>query len=132
MESRKEFNLPEEDVEYLDSLGIHWEAINDGSQWILLHDFPLPSGYSKSEVKVAIMISPGYPMTALDMAYFYPPVRRSDEKPIKATDATQTIRGEVFQRWSRHRAKGDPWKPGVDNLETHICMCQDWLEREFK
>jgi hypothetical protein len=66
------------------------------------------------------------------MAYFYPALSRLDGKPIGATQVNQKIENRVFQRWSRHRTPKNPWKVGEDNLGTHICFIEDWLEQEFE
>ena len=43
---RREFQLPNEDVRFLDSRSLPWEAVLQGSErWVLIHDHPLPDGY---------------------------------------------------------------------------------------
>ena len=41
-----------------------------------------------------------------------------------------TIMGQEFQRWSRHRTGQNPWRPGIDNLHTHLSLVEEWLLRE--
>lgn len=132
MNARRQFQLPEHDTQFLDQYGLDWEAINDGSQWVLLHNFPTGGGYTNNHVIVAIRIEGSYPIAPLDMAYFYPPLARKDGKAIGATEATQQIDGKLFQRWSRHRTADNPWRPGIDCLETHAYLVEDWLQREFE
>jgi len=129
---RREFSLPPEDETYLDDSGLTWETVKNGSQWLLLHGLPLPSGYKSAVASVAVRIEAGYPLAALDMAYFHPALQRADGKSIKATEAMQNIDGKKWQRWSRHRTAANPWKPGHDNIETHLLMVRDWLAREFR
>ena len=129
---RKDFYLPDEDIAFLTELGLAWEAINDqGMQWILIHDYPVPSGYNLEKVDVAVKIETGYPRTQLDMAYFYPPIHRLDGKNINAL-SDQLIDGRNFQRWSRHRTGENPWREGVDDLSTHLALVSFWFEQEFK
>lgn len=132
MTLRRQLTLLDHDEKVLQDYGLPWEAVVDGSQWVLIHDFPLPDGYNNASVTAAIRMETGYPNTELNMVYFYPAISRKDGKPIGATQSTQQIDGKVFQRWSRHRTPQNPWKAGRDNLSTHIILIEDWLEREFK
>lgn len=129
---RREFEILAEDREYLDSLGLQWEAIIfQGVYWILIHDYPLPEGYMPLKTIVAIELTTGYPRAQLDMIYFYPDVIRIDKAPIGAL-TSRNIDNKNFQRWSRHRTAANPWREGLDNLSTHMALVEFWLEREFK
>lgn len=64
------------------------------------------------------------------MVYFYPHLNRTDNKLINAL-ANQLIETTTYQRWSRHRTSVNPWRPGLDNLQTHLMLVDYWLEREF-
>lgn len=130
MTLRRQFILPEQDREYLNARGLPWETIISGGQWLLVHDFPVPDGYNTKKATVALMISPGYPDAQLDMVYFYPALGRTDEKAINAL-ATQPIDGKTFQRWSRHRTTQNPWRPGEDDVSTHLTLVEGWLEKEL-
>lgn len=107
---RRQFQLPEEDLIYLDGLGLQWETIVDGGmQWVIISDFPLCPGYTIEKVTVSIKIETGYPRSPLDMAYFFPALQRRDGKGINAL-SFQPIDGKLFQRWSRHRTSANPWR----------------------
>jgi len=130
---RRDFDLLREDQQFLDDYDLEWETILDGSQWILVHGFwSQHEGYTHERVTIAIRLETGYPNTALDMVYVHPPLARKDGRPIGATNATQTIAGTVYQRWSRHRTAQNPWRPGQDNLGAHIFLIEDWFVREFE
>ncbi len=131
MTLRKQFDLLPEDESFLKEYGLPWETIVDGSPWVLIHDFPTHEGYSHARVTAAIRLETGYPISALDMVYFFPALARKDGKAIGATDAVQQIDGKGFQRWSRHRTPQNPWKAGQDSLGSHVILIEDWLEREF-
>lgn len=46
----RDFALLPADIEHLDSLGLRWEALVEGQQrWLIVQDFPLPSGYTTGE-----------------------------------------------------------------------------------
>lgn len=132
MTPRRQFDVLPEDREFLDQLGLTWEAVNDGSPWILIHGFPTGAGYDHAKVTAAIRMETGYPMAQLDMVYFHPALKRIDGRPIGATEHTQAIDGKTYQRWSRHRTGANPWLPGQDNLGSHLCLVEDWLSREFE
>lgn len=132
MTPRRQFDLLPIDREFLDEYGLTWEAIVDGSQWVLIHDLPTPHGYNHPRVTAAIRIETGYPNTELNMVYFFPALARIDGTPIGATEAQQPLDGKTYQRWSRHRTGENPWKIGRDHLGTHVILIEDWLEREFE
>src|SRR5690348_3847775 len=128
---KRQFQLPEQDIVYLDSLGLPWEAVNEGGmQWVIIHDYPVPPGYNVRQVSVAIKIESGYPRAQLDMAYFFPTLSRLDGKAINAI-TFQPIDGKQYQRWSRHRTGQNPWREGIDDLSTHMALVSFWFEKEF-
>ena len=129
---RRDFELLADDAAFLEECGYPWETAIDGSQWVLLNDFPLPDGYTQEHVTAAVRLESGYPDAQLDMVYFHPAVIRRDGQGIAATNNTQAIDGRQFQRWSRHRTAQNPWIAGQDSLATHIMLIEDWLEREFE
>jgi hypothetical protein len=131
MTLRRQFDLLPEDASFLEEYGLPWEAVVDGSPWVLIHDFPTSEGYNHPRVTAAIRLETGYPGAELNMVYFFPALARKDGKPIGATQAVQEIDGKGFQRWSRHRTGQNPWRAGEDNLGTHVILIEDWLEREF-
>ena len=129
---KRDFILPEQDVDFLNSAGFPWETLLEGGiRWLIIHDFPIPNGYNNSKARIALMIDPGYPVSQIDMVYFYPAVLRLDNKPIGAITG-QAIQGLQFQRWSRHRTGENPWRPGLDDLSTHISMVENWLTKELQ
>lgn len=130
---RCQFNLPAEDREHLEARGLPWETLLEGrKQWFLVHDFPVPEGYNHETVSVALLLPSSYPTAEINMAYFSPALMRTDGKPIRQTQATMQIDGKSWQRWSRHRTRANPWRPGVDGVATHLGLVEDWLEREFR
>ncbi|WP_412464914.1 multiubiquitin domain-containing protein [Flavobacterium mekongense] len=128
--TRQAFILPDEDVEALESMGLQWETLSTPGKWIIIYDYPIPDGYNVDKADVALMITPSYPATEIDMAYFYPPLSKNDKKSINAT-TNQVIDGKNFQRWSRHRKPGE-WVPGIDNISTHLCLVDNWLINDLK
>jgi hypothetical protein len=127
---RKQFHLPEEDVEFLDSNSFHWEAIANQGNWLIIHNHPVPIGYNVTFAQVAIMIPSNYPASQIDMAYFFPHLQKLNGKGITAT-SPQMIDNRNFQRWSRHRQPNE-WRPGEDNVMTHLLLVNNWLEKDLK
>lgn len=129
---RRHFALPEADEEFLNSFGLRWETLlESGVRWLLVYDFPVPPGYNVVNVTVALRIETGYPDAQLDMAYFFPALARADGRPIGAL-SSQPLDGKTFQRWSRHRTGENPWRPGIDDVSTHLMLVENWFRREFQ
>jgi len=121
---RRDFILPEEDVEHLDALKTPWETVVEGSnRWLVLHQVRYPMGFNVEEGSVAIQIQPGYPAAPLDMAYFLPHLSRLDGKEIRQASVLQPIDGKQWQRWSRHYG----WIAGQHNIGTHLVLVDRWL-----
>ena len=129
---RRDFDLLPQDKKFLEEYRLPWETILDGSQWVLIHEFLTHEGYNHLRVTAAIRLETGYPNTELNMVYFSPALARKDGRAIGATKAKQMIDGKTYQRWSRHRTAENPWKLGLDGLETHVYLIEDWLAREFE
>jgi len=133
---RHEFSLPESDEQYLDGLDLPWETVVDGgSQWLIIHKWKVPTGYNHSFVSLALLIPPSYSDAQIDMVYFNPALQRRDGRAIGALSTQHiTVGGsrQEWQRWSRHRTGSNPWRPGVDDVASHLGLVDEWLRREFE
>lgn len=129
---RRDLDLPPDDTTFLDASYPGWQTIRDGNvSWLVISDYLVPDGYNRQSATAALRLEPGYPDTPIDMVYFNPSLARVDGKAIGATETTQRIGGESFQRWSRHWTPENPWRPGEDNIQSHLLLVRLWLEREF-
>ena len=126
--ARRMFALPEEDTELLNAGGYDWETVESGGRWLLIHDFTLPQGFTLPSTSAAIQIPSGYPSGALDMVYFHPAIMRMDGVVIPATQASVSVDGKQWQRWSRHYTSANPWCPGDYNVITHLNLARTWVE----
>lgn len=127
---RREFSMPPIDVEYLDGTGLEWETIvQDRARWLLIHGRGVRPGFEPERVTVALQILPGYPDSQLDMVWFHPPLAPKGKQVVRAL-STQTIDGKAFQRWSRHRTATNAWRPGLDDVCTHLILVDHWLAKE--
>lgn len=130
-EPRRQFQLPDEDVLFLESLNLPWEVVLENNvRRVVVHDFRVPEGYNVDVVSMYMRIESGYPEAQIDMVYFYPELRRNDNSPIKAI-ASDQFDSKQWQRWSRHRTPNNPWRPGIDNVSTHVSAIRSWLQLEL-
>jgi hypothetical protein len=128
---RKQFQLSEEDEECLAALGLEWEALTEGNtKWLIVHSYPIPEGYNHRHADAALRISPSYPDDQIDMVYFFPGLALTSGKAIRQL-TPHALEGKQYQQWSRHRTAQNPWRPGLDNICTHLIQVTDWLEREL-
>ena len=130
---RRDFDLGDVDETYLAKRGLHWDAVMEGSsRWIILRNFPIPDGYTMKAIDIAVQIPATYPQAALDMFYCRPFAQLKSSRQIPATEARQSIAGQSYQRWSRHRSGTTAWNPNHDSLITHIAIIDDALLREVE
>lgn len=127
----RQFHLLAVDEAYLNARGCIWETINDGRRWLLIQNYTLPAGYTATVCTVAIEIPSNYPIAEIDMFYCFPPLVRLKGGVIPQTEATQTINGRSFQRWSRHRPSG-VWNPDVDSVLSHLGLVDESIAREVE
>lgn len=130
---RRDFRLLPPDESGLDARGLRWETVIDGGRrWLVIHQYPLPPGLNVSEATVALDIPPAYPSAEIDMFYSLPHLARADGNMIAQTEARMSIRGQIFQRWSRHRGGIAPWRPNKDNVLTHLTLVDAAILREVE
>lgn len=130
---QRDFNLLPTDEAGLDARKLEWETIVDsGRRWLLLPNYGLAAGYTISAATIALEIPPAYPSAEIDMFYCLPHLERTNGQGIPQTEARATIRGQVFQRWSRHRGPGAPWRPHADTILTHLTLVDAAILREVE
>lgn len=129
---RRQFAPVASDRQYLEGTHLRWESI-EGSDFnaLVLYDWPLPPGYNVPTANVHVRLSAGYPDTQIDMAYFAPALSRADGRNIGALSGL-TFDGRPWQQWSRHRTTASAWRPGIDDLSTHMALVNDWLTAELR
>lgn len=129
---RRDFELLDEDHIFLDQLALRWATILDnGVRWLLIYGYPLPEGYSSETVDLALLIPTEYPDAQLDMFYLHPAVALTCGRQLDCCNATMTIEGLDYQRWSRHR-QSSAWDPLKDNVTTHLGLVDGCLAREVE
>jgi hypothetical protein len=129
----RQFRLMPADENYLDSTFQDWQAIlENGRQWVILPSYHLPVGYSETGVSLAIEVPTTYPMQQIDMFYVFPAVVILSGTALLATEHREAIQGKSYQRWSRHRGANSPWRPGIDNVMTHLALVESALLKEVQ
>lgn len=123
---RREFELPDGDIEYLNAQHENsWEAVKENQNYLIIRNYSLPAGYNLREVDLLIIIPSDYPPNQLDMFYLKPEIARSNGSTIN-TICLESHLNESWQRWSRHYA----WNSTEDSLTRHIVRISTWLTKE--
>ncbi len=129
---RRQFKLQKVDEQFLDGMGLRWEALMEGqTQWLVIHSYNLPAGYEPQTVRLALNIHKDYPAAQIDMFYFWPHVHLAGGRAIPSTQVTATVDGVVFQGWSRHRNEASKWDESCDNVRTHMALVETCLGKEL-
>ena len=115
------------DAAVLDELGLPWAAAGEaGFTVVTIREFRLPAGLEPERATLLLQLPPGFPDAAPDMFWFDPGVFLTGHRVIPGTEATQTIIGQTWQRWSRHIR--EQWRPGIDNLATYLAYIRRCLD----
>lgn len=129
---RQHFALPPEDTAFLERNGLPWEALIEGGiRRVVIYSYPVPAGYRQASVDLFLRIENSYPDTQIDMVYFHPALQTGAGHSICAI-SNENFDGKVWQRWSRHRTPQNPWRPGIDNIESHLILVTEWMAKEVR
>lgn len=126
------FALLDADEDYLDKLGLRWETIiePDHRRWLIIHNYPVPTGYTVKRTLLALEIPPTYPQAALYGFYAFPPLALASGREIPSTQMRGIIRGQDFHGWSRHRGAA-AWNPATDNVVTQVALVDEAMAKEL-
>jgi hypothetical protein len=124
------FSLLEEDIAYLDRVGLVWETVVElERRWLIVRGYLLPAGFAVATSDIALEIPPDYPQAQIYGFYAYPPLALASGRAIPNTQLTGTINGKPFVGWSRYRP-GQPWEPDTDNVITQFALVEAALAKE--
>lgn len=130
---RRTFALLEIDEAHLNRLGLKWETLVEAERrWLLLHDYPLPVGYTVAHSKVALEIPPTYPGAQIYGFYAYPPLALSSDRVIASTQLRGLLLGVEYHGWSRNRGPAAPWDATTDNVVTQLALVDAALAKEVE
>lgn len=125
------FALLDIDEAHLNRLGLKWETLVEAERrWLLLHDYPLPVGYTVAHSKVALEIPPTYPGAQIYGFYAYPPLALSSGRVIASTQLRGVLLGAEYHGWSRNRGPAAPWDANADNVMTQLALVDAALAKE--
>lgn len=125
------FDLLDIDEAHLNRLGLKWETLVEAERrWLLLHDYPLPVGYTVAHSKVALEIPPTYPGAQLYGFYAHPPLALSSGRVIASTQLRGVLLGVEYHGWSRNRGPSAPWDANTDNVVTQLALVDAALAKE--
>jgi Prokaryotic E2 family E/Multiubiquitin len=125
------FALLDIDEAHLDRLGIRWETIVDANRrWLVLHDYPLPVGYTVERTMLALEIPPTYPSAQIYGFYAFPPLALVSGRMIERTQLRGVLLSVELHGWSRHRGTAAPWNPTNDNVVTQLALVDAALAKE--
>lgn len=131
-QQRLQFSVLPVDLAYLSSLGLRWEAVVEGGiSTIVIYEWPIPPGYNVTHADVHVRLTALYPDAQIDMAYFAPALARADGRQVGGLSPCQ-FDGRQWQQWSRHRTAASAWRPGEDDLSTHMPFVHEWLVAELR
>jgi len=125
------FALLDVDEAHLNRLCLKWETVVEaGRRWLLLHDYPLPAGYTVAHSKVALEIPLTYPGAQIYGFYAYPPLALASGCAIASTQMRGILNGVEYHGWSRNRGSEAPWNPATDNVVTQLALVDAALAKE--
>ena len=95
-----------------------WEVETDPeSQWVIVKDVPLVTGWNRSETDVLIKIPPGYATTPPDNFYTVADLRLANGSKPGSTAQEEAIAGRTWLTFSFHVEDG--WDPHADPEKGH-------------
>lgn len=125
------FALLDVDEVHLNRLGLKWETFVEAERrWLLIHDYPLPAGYTVAKTQVALEVPPSYPGAQIYGFYAYPPLALSSGHTIESTQLRGILRGLEYHGWSRNRGPAAPWDPVADNVVTQLSLVDAAIAKE--
>lgn len=131
---RRDFDLPDDDIQFLDGLNLEWEAIQEASKRaVLMYGFLFPDVFMPQKIDVKIKMPNDYSSgAALDMFFTNVLVKRTDGIEIQRLTESELFSGQRWWQWSRHYPNNCKWRPGINSLVTHICHIQSILDEEAR
>ena len=124
---RRQFQLPQGDINTLEASGLAWESVVEPTgQWVLIQQRPLPAGFNIARTDVGLAIPPSYPDAQIDSVLF-----RDCPCPVNGAHLSKVthyrLDGCSWHHFCRHRSKLNPWRPGLDDIASHLALVDYWL-----
>ena len=133
VQCRRDFALLGVDESFLNQHFDLWQTlIEGGRRWLLIHDFPLPNGFSVTSATLAVDIPLTYPGAQIDMFFVNPLLALTNGAALPCTEGRVDILGQSYQQWSRHRGAASAWQSDSDNVVTHLALVESALANEVR
>ena len=108
-------------------VALHHES--NGWKFLVISDYPLPTGFTPNRVQLLVKLPPGFPDAAPDMFWVFPAVRAPGGCVPRST-CNERLLGKHWQRFSWHLAPG-AWRPGVSTLRDFLrCVAARFLLKD--
>lgn len=92
--------------------------VSPNLDWVTISHFPLPSGWSKPDAKLLVLIPPGYATTPPDNFYVDNDLRLANGADPANTSRDQERLGQRWLMFSFH-VEISEWRPHADLLLGH-------------
>jgi hypothetical protein len=98
--------------------GLEAEVHPQPDSWvfIVIRNYPLPDGYSKTHVDLLLKVPPPYPNAALDMFWMDEDLRLASG----GMPANTSIEHYIGRNWLRFSWHPQDWHPAKDSLLTFV------------
>lgn len=90
-------------------------SVGQNLEWVIIHNYTLPSGWNKSQTALLIIIRPGYPTTPPDNFYTDGDLRLSNNTQPGNTSQFQYL----DKQWLQFSYHAEVWQPHPDLLLGH-------------
>lgn len=107
-----------DEIEALRRVGYKISFSEDGN-WVsvIIHEYPVPDGFSKQETNLLIRAQQSYPNSKLDMFWSDVDLVLENGAVPASADQLENYGGKQWRRFSWHPKS---WNPGRDNLRTYL------------
>ena len=128
---RHDFALLDVDAAHLARIGLDWETVvEQNRRWLVIHDYPVPEGYTVKCAILALEIPPTYPGAQIYGFFAFPPLALASGRTVASTQMRGIIFGKEFHGWSRNRG-AIPWNPAIDKVATQLALVEAALSKEI-
>jgi hypothetical protein len=99
----------------------------DGWTFLVVHDYPIPDGFTPNRTRLLVKLPPLFPDAAPDMFWLNPHVRTSSGAMPQGASVEAVLDGQ-WQRFSWHLQAG-AWQPGTSTLRDFMRCVRGRLEK---
>lgn len=129
---RRHFRIACGDEESLNATGLEWETVSEhGCRWLIIRRRPLPAGFDVTLADLALVIPPLYPDVQIDSVLFRPCPRLPGGTNLSHV-SPYSFDGDTWTHLCRHRTASNPWRPGVDDIASHLALVDCWLMQSLR